>query len=60
MGHHLCLVRTTDCGSLIDGETRGCCAVTHQTLPKTSIRVATLPGAYALCAGWRKRCGLSS
>jgi hypothetical protein len=55
MGNHLCLVQATDCGCLIYRETTGCYVVSHQDLPKTSIRVATLPGAYAMCHGWRRR-----
>lgn len=53
MGNHLSLVQATDCGCLIYRETTGCYVVSHQDQPKTSIRVATLPGAYAMCQGWR-------
>lgn len=60
MGNNLCLVQTMLCGCLIYRETTGCYVVSHQDLPKQSIRVATLPGAYALCRDWQKRTALSS
>lgn len=58
MGNNLCLVQATVCGCLIYRETTGCYVVSRQDLPKQSIRVATLPGAYALCRGWQKRTSL--
>jgi hypothetical protein len=59
MGTHLCLVQATDCGCTIYRETTGCYVVSHQDLPKTAVRVATLPGAYAVCQGWQRRASRS-
>ncbi|MFM1799785.1 MAG: hypothetical protein RLZZ117_2063 [Cyanobacteriota bacterium] len=58
MGNHLCLVQATDCGCLIYREITGCYVVTHQNRHKAPIRVATLPGAYAMCEGWHRRSSL--
>ncbi|MFN9630568.1 MAG: hypothetical protein ACK59A_10130 [Cyanobacteriota bacterium] len=55
MGNNLCLVRATGCGCLIYRETTGCYVVSHRGVPQQAVRVATLPGAYALCRGWDRQ-----
>jgi hypothetical protein len=51
MNTNLCLVHALGCGCRIYREVSGCYVVSHQNLPKQSIRVATLAGAYATCHG---------
>jgi uncharacterized protein YcsI (UPF0317 family) len=51
MTNNLSLVHAMVCGCRIYRETTGCYVVSHQDLPKKSIRVATLAGAYATCHG---------